>query len=452
MNVQHVMKKWLTYSIMAVFVLTTFFAYSPTSYAETDELGIKGEAAILVDARTGKILYEKNADALLSPASMTKMMTEYLVHEAIKEKRIKWDQEVGISEYAHKISQNTDLSNVPLKLDEKYTVQELYESMAIYSANGSTIALAELIAGSEKKFVEQMNKKAEELGLQHFKFVNSTGLNNKDLQGMHVAGEANEENLLSARATAKLAFYLVNEYPDVLETAKIPVKWFRKGIKDQETHMDNWNWMIPGSIEPQFDYEGIDGLKTGSTDLAGYCFTGTAKKGDVRLISVVMKTDSYNARFDETKKLLNYGFNNFEEKELFPAGYQLKKKSTLPVIKGKEDSVEVAAKDALTAVIRNGEKDDYSVKYEFDKKLLNDKGELTAPIKKGQKVGKVILVNKGDEDYGYLTKDGAKYGAVDLVTTSGVEKANWFVLTMRGIGGFFGDIWSSVADTVKGWF
>ncbi|MFC0190617.1 serine hydrolase [Fictibacillus aquaticus] len=412
-------------------------------------LDIKGEAAILIDGETGKILFEKAADKMLPPASMTKMMTEYLVLEAIKKNKISWDQKTGISEHAHKISQNRDLSNVPLRVDDKYSVKELYQAMAIYSANGATIALAELIGGSESEFVSMMNKKAKQLGMKDFHFVNSSGLNNRDLRGEHPAGGENEENMMSARSTAILAFHLINDFPEVLETAKIPKLVFREGT-DDKINMENWNWMLPSLV---YGYEGVDGLKTGSTDMAGFAFTGTVKKGDTRLLSVVMKTNSYKARFDETAKLFNYGFANFTKEKVLSKGYKIKGSKTLPVVKGKESEVAVAAKEDVSLVIKRGEKKNYKPKFVIDKKKLNEDGKLTAPIKKGDVVGHIQMEYKGEgEDYGYLINDGSGKGQVDVVTTKSVEKANWFVLAMRGIGSFFADIWSGTVDMIKGLF
>ncbi len=445
------MKQTFIYSLLTIFLFSIMLGNTAPVHA-AGELGLEAESAILVDAASGKILYEKNADKPLPPASMTKMMTEYLVREAIEKGQIGWDDKTGISEYAHNISQNTQLSNVPLRKEEKYSVRELYEAMAIYSGNGATIALAEMVAGSETKFVEMMNEKGKKMNLGDFKFVNTTGLNNKDLQGNHPKGtRPDEENMITARGTAKLAYHLINDYPDVLEIASIPIKDFR-GETEDRTKMDNWNWMIPGSIEPQFDYEGVDGIKTGSTSLAGSAFTGTAKRDGMRLISVVMKTSSKSERFNQTKKLFDFGFQQFESKELFPKAYQAKGKSDIPVVKGKENQVEVASEDALTTVVRRGEEENYSAEYTLNKDKLTDEGELTAPVEKGEKVGKVVLKYDGKNDYGYLIEKGSANEFVPLVATEGVEKANWFALAMRGVGGFFGDIWSSAANTVKGWF
>ncbi|WLR53323.1 D-alanyl-D-alanine carboxypeptidase family protein [Bacillus tianshenii] len=416
------------------------------------ELEMNAKSAILIDADTGKILYALEPDLTLPPASMTKMMTEYLVLDAIKKKQISWKDKVKISDFVYKISQNKQLSNVPLRKDAEYTVEELYEAMAIYSANGATIALAEHIAGSETKFVKKMNEKGKELNLKDYKFVNSTGLNNRDLKGNHPKGTgANEENMLSARATAKLAYQLLNKYPEVLETASIPTKTFRKGTNDA-IEMLNWNWMlpnIPGYLQA-YAYEGVDGLKTGSTELAGYCFTGTAERDGMRLISVVMGTDSITKRFEETKKMMDYGFENFEKQEVFPANYKAKEKSSVAVEKGKEKSVDVVSAKPLAMVMKKGEKKQYSPKVVFDK--LNKDDALVAPIKEGQKVGTLTYDYKGKDEYGYITAKGEQAASVDMVTASSVEKANWFILSIRGIGGFFADIWTSVASSVKGLF
>ncbi|MCA1032990.1 D-alanyl-D-alanine carboxypeptidase [Bacillus timonensis] len=443
-------KNRLILAFLSIFIFSIFINTNVTS-AQEDTLNIQAEGAILVEASTGKILYEKNADQVLGIASMTKMMTEYLLLEAIKDGKISWDQQYNVSEYVYKVSQNRALSNVPLRRDGTYHIKELYEAMAIYSANGATIALTEVIAGSESNFVKMMNEKAEELGLKDYQFYNSTGLNNRDLFGMHPEGTGeNDENVMSARATALLAFHLLNDFPEIIETASIPKKLFREGT-DDEIKMDNWNWMLPGLV---YQHEDVDGIKTGSTDYAGYCFTGTAERDGVRYITVVMKTENYKARFEETRKMLDYAFSNFSIEEIFPANLQLKDQSVLKVLKGKEDKVEVETTEAIKTVVKRGTKVDelYKPTFEFDKKKVSKEGEMTAPVKKDTKIGTMKVSYVGDHDYGFLTEEGAKTLQTDIVTKSDVEKANWFVLMLRGIGGFFGDIWSSISDAVKGIF
>ncbi|WP_077215469.1 D-alanyl-D-alanine carboxypeptidase family protein [Bacillus dakarensis] len=431
-------------TVLLLLFAASFSIVPKQAEAATDPLGINAEAAILVDAETGAVLYEKNADVILGVASMAKMMTEYLVLEAIENGKITWEQEVRINEFVHKLSGAPGLSNVGLTQGENYTVKELYEAMAIHSGNAASVALAEVIAGTEKNFVTLMNKKAEELGLKDYKFVNSTGLNNSSLLGNHPAGNPDEENIMSARATAKLAYHLLKDFPHVLDTASQPSLKFRDGREYK-----NFNWMLPTLI---FEYNGIDGLKTGSTDFAGYGFTATAERNGQRFISVVMKTSSQQERFAETKKIMDYAFSNFGKEEIVPKEFQVKKNESLPVVKGKEDSVEIYTKDPINMVIKNGDIENYKTVLTLDKEKLNKNGELVAPIKKGDKVGTLTVVPKEGESLGFLTEEGHKSIVVDVITADDVEKANWFVLMMRGIGGFFGDLWGSVSSTVKGWF
>ncbi|QOR66675.1 D-alanyl-D-alanine carboxypeptidase [Cytobacillus suaedae] len=441
----------LIVSILTIFLLSIYMNPTNIASAETDSLGIEAEGAILIEASTGKILYEKNADKVLGIASMSKMMTEYLLLEALEDGTVTPDQQYNVSDYVYRISQNRSLSNVPLRQDGTYSVQELYESMAIYSANGSTIAIAEIIAGSETNFVKMMNEKAAELGLKDYKFYNSTGLNNSDLLGLHPEGTGEtDENVMSARATAKLAYHLLKDFPQLIETASIPRKTFREGTEDA-IEMPNWNWMLPGLV---YQHQDVDGIKTGSTSFAGYCFTGTAERDGVRYITVVMNTASQKARFDETRKMLDYAFSNYSIEQIFPEGYQIKDQSVLPVTKGKEKEVEVESNAPISVVLKRGEseKELYKAEYVFDQEVLSEDEGLVAPVEKGTKVGQLVVTYSGTNNYGFITPEGEQSLKADLITTGNVEKANWFSLMMRGIGGFFSDVWSSVANAVKGIF
>ncbi|MEH6945274.1 D-alanyl-D-alanine carboxypeptidase family protein [Bacillus sp. JJ722] len=434
----------LIFTLLVTLVCSQFAVnVKPAQASGNDPLGLKAEAAILLDAKTGKILYEKNADKVLGVASMSKMMTEYIVLESIKEGKITWDQKVVINEYIHNLSKAPGLSNIGLTQGESYTVKELYQAMAIFSGNAAAVALAEVVAGSEKNFVDLMNKKAKELGMKNYKFVNSSGLNNSNLLGQIPAGGPNEENVMTAHDMATLAFRLLSDFPEVLETSSMPKLKFKDGKE-----YPNFNWMLPGLI---FEYEGVDGLKTGSTDFAGYGFTATAKRGDQRYISVVMKSTSKNERFTDTTKILDYAFSTFGTEEVLKKNYQPKKQGTVAVDKGKEDQVKLKTNKAIELVIEKGTAKDYKPVVVIDEKKLNKDGELTAPIKKGEKIG-YVTVQSEKNDYGFLTKDGEKLASVDLVAAEDVEKANWFVLSMRAVGGFFGDVWDSVSSMVKGWF
>ncbi len=434
----------ILFTLAVIFISITLH---PNHINAQEHLDLNSESAILVDFDSGRILYAKNPDATIPPASMTKMMTEYLVLEAIQEGEITWDTTTQISDYAYSISANDAFSGVGLRQNQDYTVKSLYEAMAINSDNATTIALAELIAGSEGEFVEMMNEKAEEMGLTEYEFVNSTGLDNADLDGNHPEGtEADDLNLLSARSTALLAYNLVHDFPEVLETSSIPETTF-----DGQT-ITNWNWMLEheGVNFKQFYYEGVDGLKTGYTESGGNSFTSTAIRNGTRLISVVMRADSREERFEETAKLLDYGFNNFQTEELFPSGYQLEGESAIPVAKGKEDFVDVSISDSIALPIQPEEEELYRIEYQMDEEKLNENGELIAPVEKGEVIGTATLVYEGEQNEGFIDTDAIS--SVNLVTEASVEKANWFMLTIGAIGDFFANIFSSAVNWITGLF
>ncbi|TYR78148.1 D-alanyl-D-alanine carboxypeptidase [Priestia megaterium] len=447
-------KQFVSFMTILLAVTTITMASTHVSAAANNELNIESDAAILIEAETGRILYEKNSGTVLGIASMTKMMTEYLVLEAIHEKKLSWEDRLSISEYAAEISQDYSLSNVPLLTSEKYSVKELYEAMAIYSANGATIALAEALAGSEADFIKLMNEKAKELNLGEAKFVNSTGLSNSLLKGKHPKGtKVEDENLLSARAVASLAYHIIHNYPEVLETAKVPEKIFREE-QQGETNMDNWNKMLPNF--PEYGYEGLDGLKTGHTNFAGYCFTGTAERNGVRYITVVMNAKHNGksfegARFIETKKLLDYAFSNYTFKEVLPANSSIKNHETLPVVKGKESSLKVVTKKPLHVLAKKGEENNFSMQFTIEPKVVDEKEKVIAPIEKGKTVAYVSAKNNSIDDLGYVVNDDQST-MVPVIADDTVEKANWFMLMVRGIGDFFTSIWSNASNTVNSWF
>lgn len=443
-----VFNKGLLMALMAILTLT---AIVPQQAQAEESLHIMAEAAILVDAESGKILYEKNAGKPLGVASMTKMMTEYLLFEAIEDGRIKWEQEYQVTDYAYQISQDMRLSNVPFRQDGSYTIKELYEAMAIFSANAATIGIAETIAGTESEFVRLMNDKAEEMGLEETTFVNSTGLSNSSLMDMHPEGtKKTDENMMPARSVAKLTKILLNDYPEVLDTTKVPVMMFREGTAD-ETRMENWNSMLPGLI---YEYEGMDGLKTGSTDFAGYSFAGTAKREDTRLIAVVMGAvdnegaGSYKARFDATRALMDFGFGQFTTEEIIPAGYQFKGQETLPVENGVEEEVAVAVKEPVTMMIRTADKELYQPELLLDDSIVQN-GKLEAAVEKDAVIGTVKIAKADGTEYGYLSGSAKD---IEVATTESVERANWVSLSMRSAGGFLSSLWDDAGGFVKGLF
>lgn len=432
-------KRWKAASIrvlLAFVLVVSMLEMSLTSAsAKNDEPTVLAKAAIVIDADSGKILYEKNANKALGIASMSKMMTEFILLDKIKAGEISWDDKYNVSKYAYKVSHDTALSNVALREDGVYTVRELYEAMAIYSANAATIALTEIMAGSEKKFLPLMNKKAKELGLKKYTFYNATGLSNSQLQGMHPKGTPKKgENKMPAKEVAKLSYELLKEHPEVLDTASILKKTFAKGTKDA-IPMENWNYMLKGG---KYEYEGVDGLKTGSTDYAGQCFAATAKQGDLRVITIVMDAkekngdSTYKARFDATKVLLDYAFDNFEKKTILAKNATFADQKTIEVKNGKEKTVKIQATEPIEMVVnKNNTK---AIKTE----LVLEYPSISAPVKKGAVVGHVKVT--GDK-YGYINPIELKS---NVVTTTSATERGWLSKGFTGLGDFFENVWNKV--------
>ncbi|MDM5154497.1 D-alanyl-D-alanine carboxypeptidase family protein [Bacillus sp. DX1.1] len=251
---------------------------------------VEAKAAVVLDAGDGKVIYKNNETEPLAPASMSKMMTAYIVLENIHKGKIHWEDQVKISAK----SSQTDGAGIPVQMGDVLTVKDLYHALMIQSANNSAVALAEHLAPTEKDFVELMNQKAKQLELSDGTiFANASGLQEAD----------GTETKMPAADVAQLAYHLVKDYPEILQVSHLS----QSQLAFKNTTVTNTNKML-NQANQELYIEGMDGLKTGFTDSAGYCFTGTAMQGDRRLITVVMGTDSKEKRFTETHKLLSYGF------------------------------------------------------------------------------------------------------------------------------------------------
>lgn len=258
------------------------------------------KAAFLLDADTGKVYYQYNADSPLPPASMTKMMTELVVLTSLENDLARWDEPVTVSPKASE----ADGSNIGLQAGEQVRLGDLFEAMVIYSANDAAIALAEHIAGTEEQFVQLMNEQAAAIGLSsETQFANTTGLPSQTVGFFH-SSESGKETVMTAKDAGILASYLIQHFPHILEVTS-QVQYFDKRTGNVYY---NTNLMLPDRY-PKLTYPGTVGFKTGFTDEAGYCFTGMAVKGDKRLIAVVMGTSSNEQRFIEASNLFDYGFN-----------------------------------------------------------------------------------------------------------------------------------------------
>lgn len=258
---------------------------------------MKVASAVLINADTGKVLYSYNGDQALPPASMSKMMTELLVLEAIASKQHTWDENVSVSHYAAGIPG----SQMGIEAGESYSLKQLFDSLIIHSANDAAVAIAEHLSGSETEFVRLMNAKAKAIGLSNKTvYANASGLTSDDLQDFPEAASSSN-TMMTAQDAAKLTRWLLQNYPDVLEVSSQK----EIALPQRQVSLRTTNLMLPGEAHA---YRGADGFKTGYTRQAGYCFTGTAQRGGSRLISVVMGADDSDERFTETRKLLDYGF------------------------------------------------------------------------------------------------------------------------------------------------
>jgi D-alanyl-D-alanine carboxypeptidase (penicillin-binding protein 5/6) len=404
-------------------------ATTPTATTATD-LKLDVKSAILMEATTGQILYEYQADVPLPPASMTKMMTEYLVLENIANGKIKWDDIVTASKNAADVIGSGQL----IAEGEKLTVKQMFSAMSIYSANDASVALAERIGGTEEGFANMMNDKAKQLGMSDkAHFISSTGLSRADL-GKNVPANIQGETLMSAKDSAILAYNLLKDHKEVLDFTKIPAQKLRESDK---TPMINWNWMLDGNQSninyKKYAYQGLDGLKTGSTDDAGYCFTGTVERNGMRLISVVMGTTKESKRFDETRKLLDFGFTNFEIKPFLNAKQEIDALKMVSIKKGVKTEVPVVTKTGMTFVAKKGAKPE---DFKITAAPIED-AKLVAPIAKGDKLGTATVTYEGKQ----LT--------VDLIANEDVGKGSFFRLLFRSINTFFADMFKGVKGMFK---
>lgn len=373
-----------------------------------------------------------NADEPLPPASMTKMMTEYLVSDAVKNGQISWDEKVVVQENASKQIG----SRIFLAEGDEHTVKELYIAMAVGSANDATVALAELVSGSEQEFVTLMNETAKKMGMKTAHFINSTGLDRADMPEKF-RPEAEGETLMSAMDAALLAKFIVTDHPDFTEFTTIQSYKFRE--RDAKP-MINYNWMLEANKDianfKAYAYPGLDGLKTGHTTNAGNCFTGTAVRDGMRLISVVMGANSEAHRFTETKKVLDFGFNNFEIKQVVAPKAVIAGTETVPVLKGKNKEVSVVTDAGVTFMVPKG-----TVSPQIKTTVVtNDPATLIAPIAGASKVGKVTY------SYQIEGMSQVQEKTVNLITAEEAEKAGWFKLLMRAIGEFFGDLFTGIKN------
>ena len=333
--------------------------------AETSAVGtvleIKAKSAVLLEPNTGKILYEQNADEPLPPASITKIMSLLLVMEALDRGDFTLETVVNASEHACSMGG----SQIWLEPGEGMTVHDLLKATVIASANDACVALGELVAGSEEGFVELMNSRAKELGMNSTTFKNCTGL---DAEG-HIT-TANDVAIMSGEL---IKHDLIKDYSTV---------WMDT-LRDGKSELVNTNKLV------RF-YKGTTGLKTGTTSVAKYCLSATAERDNLSLVAVVMAGETSTDRFEGAKKLLDFGFANFSFSQI---GADLKE-TEIPVLKGEKKTLKVKSEEEISLLSQKSAKNDIKRKTEWNK-------NINAPIKKGQTVGYVNIYN-GEESIGKI--------------------------------------------------
>lgn len=370
-----------------IFILISLFSFIFIKNVNAVEMDISAKSAILVDFNTGKVLYSKNENEPLAMASMTKVMSMLLIMEKIDDGSLKYDDIVEISTE----SSSMGGSQIFLNPGDKYKVIDLLKGVAMASANDAVVALAEKTYGSKEHFIEAMNKKAESLGLKNTHFVNVHGLDE-------------EGHYSSAYDMSVMARELL-KHEKILDFTRVYEEYLTKPDGSQI-------WLVNTNKLVRF-YDGVDGLKTGFTQKAGYCLTATGKKNNLRLISVVMGEESIEKRSSDTVKLLNYGFNTFKVNLIKNKSEILGK---VNVQKGKKENVDVVLVNDLIELLNASDKPS---NYKF--KILVDK--ITAPVKKGDVIGKVKVLN----DNGILISQ------VDITVNDNVLKANLWDLFKRNL-------------------
>ena len=346
--------------------------------AKAVQLDVAGKSAVLMDVATGTILYEQNAHEPLAPASVTKVMTMLLIMEAIDSGKIRWDDSVTASEAAAAKGG----SQIYLKVGETMSVSDMVKSIAVSSANDCACAMAEHLAGSEGAFVDMMNARAKELGMNDTNFVNCTGLDDE---------ESAKDHKTSAYDIALMSRQLLKNHPDIKKFTTIWMDTVRSGAFG----LSNTNKMV------RF-YSGCTGLKTGFTSGAGYCLSASAMRDGMELIAVVMGADSSQARFAACKSMLDYGFANYA---LYTPALQ--EGAAVPVTLGREQAVAVVPAGETQMLVEKGQRNSITTEISLEE-------SVAAPVSRGQRLG-TLTVKAGEQ---ILSQ-------IPLVAETAVARLSW---------------------------
>ena len=386
------MKRYVSALLATIFTLSISVPALAGEKTKTTELDLapKTKSAILIEKDTGSIIYDKNKDERLSPASMTKIMTMLLIMEALDEKRITLKDKVRTSEYAASMGG----SQIFLEPGEEMTVEEMLRGIAIGSGNDASVAMAEKIAGSEEEFVKKMNAKAVELGLKNTKFQNCTGLPTTD-------------HYSTAYDMAMMAKELL-KHEEITKYTSLYESYLREDT-------DKKFWLVNTNKLVKF-YPGVDGLKTGFTHQAKYCLTATAKKDNLRVIAVVFGAENPKERNNQVTKMLDYAFANYHSRLVYKKEQPL---ALVKIEKGQHKKVSLVTSDTVSLLNKKGD-DTVNVR---PKIVL--KKDIQAPVKKGDQLGTLKMM-----------KDDTVISETPLIASKDVNRASWFDLYKRAFGMF----------------
>jgi D-alanyl-D-alanine carboxypeptidase (penicillin-binding protein 5/6) len=377
------MKRFGALFIGMILLMSSIFPMKVWAEPKENPLEITSTAAVLIEGSTGEIIYDKNKDEQLRPASITKIMTLLLIFEALDSGKITLSDQVSVSEHAASMGG----SQVYLEPYETQDVDTMIKCISIASANDASVALAEHIAGSEEEFVARMNARAKELGMENTNFVNCYGLDT-------------DNHYSSAYDVALMSRELITKHPEISQYSTVWMDTFVHTTKKGQTEfgLTNTNKLIK-------QYNGITGLKTGSTGLAKYCLSATAKRDGMDLIAVIMAAPDTKTRFREASKLLDYGFANCsiytdlnEDLEVVP----------IPIKKGVVDSLNYRVNDKFSYLCLK------DVNPEKITKEVTLTESVTAPIKENDKVGEITYM-----------LNGKKIGTVNIVASETIEVAKY---------------------------
>ncbi|TCI50407.1 D-alanyl-D-alanine carboxypeptidase [Exiguobacterium sp. SH1S21] len=369
---------------------------------------VEASGAMLVDMTTGQVLFSKDEDAMLPPASITKLMTTFLVREAVESGELSWNEEVTPSEAALALTRKPGLARIPL-VNKPYTVKELYDVALIRSANEAAVTLSEAVAGSEDAFVQQMNERATELGMTQTTFANASGLDS-------VSAGRPGENLTSANDLMRLALAYLTKFPDVLDVTK------RAYVDIDGVRFEATNRMLSGR---DLAYPGMLGFKTGTTDDAGYCFIGVSTRDGRTVLSVVLGAETDNGRYEATKALHEFAYRDFVMTPILRTGEIVPE--NVFVAEGEVETVAVRTTAAFEVLVEKGQ---------AVPEPVYDLPDTKAPVAVDQQVGTVTI--EPSESVRYL--DGESPPTGTLVTAESVETASFLTRMSRAFADFLEEV------------